>query len=229
MSARARAQSDVGAAPRRAVKMPLGLRPMEIAVSLLMILIVILVAYYYVSTLQPEQERLSALERRDDELNRLLTEAQAKSNEPPKVDVAQVALESLNTFKERRLRTQMRGEIALYKDINSLAKKHNLQLMSGIEMEREGDVKEEEGQSIKKGEELLKVYPETHIRYTVAGDYQSLRTFISELEQNPQFLVIKAVNLITVERDAAAQGGRGRRGGSSSVGLSIEMTAYFHP
>lgn len=230
MSARVRTQAAVQSAPRRALKMPLGLRPFEIAVTLILIVIVVLVAYYYLSTLQPEQERLRALDAREAEIDRMLAEAKAKSEGPTKMDTALMALDSLNAFKERRLKPQMRGEVTLYKDINALAKKHNLQLMSGIEMERQGAVKQEEGQSLKKGEELLKVYPETNIRFTVAGEYQALRGFISELEQNPQFIVLKALNLLTVERDEGGQGGRGgRRGGSSSVALSIEMTAYFAP
>jgi len=230
MSARARAQSGVQAAPRRALKMPFGLRPVEIAVSVAMIGVVILVAYYYVSALQPEQERLKALETRDAELDKLLAEAKAKSNEPKKEDVALMALESLNSFKETRLKPQMHGEITLYNDINSLAKKHGLQLISGIEMERQGAAKQEEGKSLKKGEELLNVYPETNIRFTVAGEYQSLRSFISELERNPQFLVLKSLNLLTVDREEGAQGGRGgRRGGAASVALSIDMIVYFTP
>lgn len=234
MSARARARSAAQAAPRRPLKMPLGLRPLEIVVAVIMIFLVILVAYYYVSTLQPENERLSALEKRDKELDRLVQEAQIKNQQPLKEDAAQMALDSLNLFKEKRLKPQMRGEIALYKDINALAKKHNLQLMSGIEMSRQGDVKEEEGKGPKKGEEMLRVYPETNIQFTVSGEYQSLRNFISQLEQNQQFLIVNSLNLIIAENDdeggQGRRGGRGGRGGGTKpVALSIDMTTYFHP
>jgi Tfp pilus assembly protein PilO len=217
--------------------MPLGLRPLEIVVAVMLIFLVILVAYYYVSTLQPEQERLTALEKRDAELDKLLQEAKLKNEQPPQQDAAQMALDSLNAFKEKRLKPQMRGEIALYKDINALAKKYNLQLMSGIEMGRQGEGKEqEEGKVLKKGEALLRVYPETNIQFTVAGEYQSIRNFISELEQNPQFLIINSLNLITVENEDGGGGGGGRRGGrggrggtTQAIGLSISMTTYFHP
>lgn len=236
MSARVSTQRGVQTASRRAVKVPFGLRPVEIVVALAMIIIVILVAYYYVSTLQPEQERLAALQQRDAELTKQLADAQTKSQEPKTVDAAQMALDSLNVFKEKRLKPQMRGEVALYKDINSLAKKHNLQLVSGIEMNRQGRVQEEDGKAGKKGDEILRVYPETNIQFTVAGDYAKIRAFIAELEQNQQFLILNSINLLTVENEEGGQGGQGgrsgrggRRGGAEAVGLAIDMTAYFHP
>lgn len=227
MSARMRARPNIQTAPRQALKMPFGLRPLEIVIALATLISIILVVYYYISTLQPEQERLASLERQEAELDNLLVQAKEKIDKPVSEDPAQMALDSLNAFKDKRLKPQLRGEVALYDDINALAKKHGLQLISGIEMSRQADTNQEEAASQKKGEEILKVYPETNIRFTVAGEYQNLRTFISVLEQNQQFLLVNSLNLLRVDKEEGGRGGRG--GGSSGIALSIEMTAYFHP
>jgi hypothetical protein len=62
--------------------------------------------------------------------------------------------------------------------------------------------------------------------FTVAGQYQNLRNFISDLERNKQFIILDSIQLLSV--DDVGGGGGGRRAQSAAgVALSIELTAYF--
>jgi hypothetical protein len=216
--------------------MPLGLNLGE-AVALLLgaVLLVWAVAYYF-SALKPEQDRLRAIEAELDAQQRSIIAIAKPSGEDTSEseDPAKIALESLETFKSSYLKPFSSGRIALIKEINTLAKKNNVTLTSGIDMgasagQAEGDqATEKKSASKQKTEELLNAFPSVTFRFTVFGQYSNLRTFISEVEREKQFVVINSVNLTNQEARAAGKRSRGGEG-ASGIMLTIEMSAYYQP
>jgi hypothetical protein len=148
-----------------------------------------------------------------------------------------LALESLEIFKGSDLKSFSSGRIALIKEINALAKKNNVTLTSGIDMganlgdsDAEADQTNENKSTTrrKKTDELLNAFPSVGFRFTVFGQYSNVRTFISEIEREKQFVVINSLNLTNQEAKTASRRSRGGEG-TSGIMLTIEMSAYFQP
>jgi hypothetical protein len=212
---------------------PFGLSYPELISAVVVLIFLIFVLTYYFTTLGPAQAEVNNLQRQLEALKKTEIELMANANKrvEEQTDLGKAALDSLETFKSSRLRALAVGRIALINDINALAKKHSVQLTSGIGMDLDSaDEKPEadkKGADKKKDIKLLGVFPNLKTRFTVSGDYAKLRTFISELEANKQFLTIDSLNLIAIKQ---GDGERSRRrAGPSGIGLSIEMTAFFYP
>lgn len=224
---------DVGAP--RTKTLPFNLTGVEIVAAFITVACVAIALTYYWTSLRPEQARLRQLEQQLADQQRdlgPLTAGVASTVSPS--DAARDALESLERFKTVHLKPLRSGEIDLLKDLNALAKKNSVQLISGIDTTSKLPEETEEDtsgakktQKQRKPEEILNVFPALAARFSVAGEYANLRSFISELESSKQFLVVKTVSIISQEGKTT---GRNRR--AEAVGglvLSIEMTAYFHP
>lgn len=224
---------DVGAP--RVRSLPFGLKAAEIVAGFIVIAFVAITVTYYWTSLRPEQERLSQLERLLAEQQRDLVPVGAleQSTASP-ADAAKDALESLERFKTGHLKGIRSGEIQLLNDLNALAKKSSVQLTSGIDTTTRLPGQSEEdtsggkkSQRQKKPDEILSVFPALATRFSVAGDYANLRSFISALESSKQFLVVKNIAIISQEGKTT---GRNRRNeATGGLVLSIEMIAYFHP
>jgi hypothetical protein len=234
MSSHARERVSIGV-PRRTQRKPLGLNAAEIIAILVTAAFFVAALYYYFTTLGPEQRRLQNFETQLGALETELIKARAEIDQPPAIDTTREALDSLAAFKQKHLRTITQGEIALYRDINALAAKHQTQITSSIEMKRENQQEDSEKNQTKKKatksktDPLSVVYPQTSINFSVAGQYANLRAFLNELERNNQFIIIRSVALTKSEQ--LEEGGSRRRRGSEggAITLAIEMSAYFHP
>jgi hypothetical protein len=215
------------------VSKPFGLSYPELLAAGVVLLFSIFVLTYYFTTLGPAKAEVSELGKQLEALKKSEAEMTSNSQKPveTQVDMGKAALESLEGFKSSRLRALSVGRIALINDINALAKKHSVQLTSGIDMSLDsGEDKlelDDKGTNKKKSSGLLDIFPNLKTRFTVGGDYAKLRAFISELEANKQFLTIDALNLAAIRQ---GEGERSRRRNSASgIGLSIELTAFFYP
>ena len=222
-------------------RMPLGLSAGEMiaAVMAFALLVWLIVAYF--TSLRPQHERLRSLETELAAQQRSILGASVVTggDQPNPSDQARDAIESLETFKTGHLKHFSSGRIELIKEINALAKKNNVVLTSGIDMtanivesadaNKPGGKTDKKGTSTrKKADEILSAFPSVNFRFTVLGQYASLRNFISEIEREKQFLVINSVNLTNQEGKTSGRRSRGE-GGVSGIMLTIEMSAYFQP
>jgi hypothetical protein len=221
-------------------RIPFGLGLGETIATVLAFIFVLSVIVYYFTSLKPEQDRLRTVESQ--------LEAQQQSiikNRPdtlkdvPVEDQAKEALETLETFKSNHLKPFSSGRIALIREINALAKKNTVSLTSGIDMGSTGGEADSEATEAsekknvsrrKKTDDLLNAFPSVIFRFTVFGQYSNIRTFISELEREKQFVVINSINLTNQEAKTASRRGRGGEGAAgigAGIMLTIEMAAYF--
>ncbi|MEW6211425.1 MAG: hypothetical protein AB1631_23875, partial [Acidobacteriota bacterium] len=233
MSSQVRERISIGV-PRRIRRKPLGLNAAEIVAILVTAAFAVAALYYYLTTLGPEQRRLQGFETKLNELETELIKARAERDQPPAGDTSRDALDSLADFKQKHLKTVSQGEIALYRDLNALAAKHQAQITSSIEMKRENQAKLDKNEAKKKeakskADPLSTVYPQTAINFSVAGQYANLRAFLNELERNNQFIIIRSVALTKTEQVEEGGGRRRRSADSGAITLAIEMSAYFHP
>jgi len=219
--------------------MPFGISVGEGIAVLLALVLVVWVAVYYFSSLRPERDRLSTLNAEAAEQQRnIIANAAPRDSATAPVDTAKRALETLDTFKTSYLKPFSSGRIDLIKAINALAKKTNVTLASGIEMglnlnehTGEGDKSnpgdKKNASKRKKADEIVSAIPSVAFHFTVFGQYASLRTFISELEREKQFVVITSINL--TNQEGKTSGKRSRGDATSGVLLALEMSAYFQP
>ena len=222
----------------RVTRVPFGLSIGEAIATLLAVVLVLWTLAYYFTSLKPEQDRLRTIE------SQLTAQEQSIiKNKPdtvkdvPVEDQAKTALETLDTFKETHLKPFSSGRISLIREINALAKKNSVSLTSGIDMGSTGGEADSESETAKekkavsrrkKTDDLLNAFPSVNFRFTVFGQYSNIRTFISELEREKQFVVINSVNLTNQEAKTASRRARGAEA-SSGIMLTIEMAAYFQP
>ncbi|HKP85693.1 MAG TPA: hypothetical protein VJZ26_06340 [Blastocatellia bacterium] len=219
----------------RGAQLPFGLRAGEIVAASLALLFFIVVVVYYFTSLVPEQSRLSSLES---ELAKLKGEISVgktpEANGPATAASVRDALDSLQTFKTEYLRPLTSGRIDLINQINALAKKDGVALMSGIDMPLQKAVQadEEAANKRKKAEDLFNVYPHMDMHFTVFGQYENLRSFLNDLERVKQFMVIRSIGILSQEEKTGGGGGgrHGSRGeGVSGLALTIDASAYFQP
>lgn len=206
---------------------PFGLSPAELIAAASVLLFFVLVVTYYLTSVKPEQDHLRELEVQHNAQQSVIDTG--LQNRPDGAnsaqDAAKEALDSLNTFKSSQLtsKARVRGEAELFKEINALAKKNSLQLMSGIEVRP--NVEQKSGSKSKSMEQSMDIFPKLDIHFSVFGQLSNLRAFIHELERNNHYLIIETLSLTSVE---AEEGRRGRSVQSSSgISLAINMTAYF--
>lgn len=213
----------------RAIKMParpFGLSPAELLAAAAVLLFFVLVMTYYFTTVRPEQDRVRELKAQRDQQQTII-DASLESggqNANPAQDAAKQALDSLDAFKGSRLsaKTRSKGERELFSEINALAKKNNLQLMSGIEVRHNVDPT---GSKRKSGEKSLDIFPKLEINFSVFGQLENLRKFINQLEQNNHFLIIQTLSLTSIDAEEGRRGGRVQS--SSGISLAVSMSAYF--
>ena len=220
----------------RVKTLPFGVSWVEILALTVAVIVVAVAVTRYWMALRPQQARLHQLEQQlaDQQHDIIQGSGGVQSTTSPS-DVAQQALDSLEQFKTNHLKRLQSGEIELLNEVNALAKKSSIQLMSGIDTTRKipGQIEEDAAPGQKKAlkqrkpEEILGVFPALAARFSVSGEYTNLRTFISALENSKQFLLVNTVNITNQEGRIA---GRSRRiEAAGGLMLSIEMTAYFRP
>ncbi|MBI3651370.1 MAG: hypothetical protein HY231_10160 [Acidobacteria bacterium] len=223
------------ATPRKKAARLLGMSVAELIAATVVVLFCIFAFAYFMTAISPLRSELSLQQKQLDTLKQTEKELLTASRKPPEapVDAGKEALASLETFKSSRLRPLSVGRIALINDLNALAKKHSVQLTTGIDMSMDRAEAQLAGDKkgtkvVKKDSNLQSVFPNLKIRFTVAGDYAKLRGFISDLEANKQFITIEALNIQTI-RESEGGGRKGRQAVVSGISLAIELTAYFYP
>ncbi|HSE96784.1 MAG TPA: GspMb/PilO family protein [Blastocatellia bacterium] len=200
-----------------------GLSAIEVVAAFLTLVFLAVVIGYYFTTLRPQQDRLDRLERELQQQQADIVGVRASESGPSQVDLIKETLGTLETFKSDHLKPRSKGIITLFKDFNDIAAKNSVRLMSGINMREERSGPQVAENRAKTSESLLDQFPSVQIDFTVSGQYQNLRNFISDLERIRQFIVIDSIQLINVEDSGVV----GRRSQSAGVALSIRLTAYF--
>jgi hypothetical protein len=224
----------VTASSRRVLKRPFGLKAYELVAAMAVMIFFILTLIFYFGSLKPKQEEVVGLERQLETLKTSETNALKNLNKGPGAaveDKGKVALDSLSYFKHAHLKPLSQGRIALINEINAMAKKNNVTLMSGIDMKMDRAVinpeDDKETSKRKNKESFLRVFPNLEMQFTVAGEYKPLRQFISDLEANKQFKTIESINLNILKETEGTRTNRRTR--ISGIALTIAMTAYFYP
>lgn len=218
--------SRVEVKPIKLPARPFGLSPAELLSAAAVLLFFVLVMVYYFTTVGPEQDRVRQLKAQRDEQQAIINKS-FENNGPavnPAQDAARQALDSLNAFKGSHLtaKTRAKGEAELFKEINALAKKNNVQLMTGIEVRHNI---EQSGSRSKRGEKSLDVFPKLEINFSVFGQLENLRKLINELEKNNHFLVIQTLTLTSIDAEEGRRGARVQN--SSGISMAVSMAAYF--
>lgn len=203
---------------------------LEIAAVLVALASIVGAAVYYFSTLGPERENLRSLEQRlAQQQDVLIQTAQPEQDVEVSAELqAKEALVTLDQFRVDYLSPLRKSQIALVDDINALSRKHSVELRNGIQMQAADPLSEGSDPETKKINDLLAVFPRMDVNITIVGPYASLRSFISELERNRQFLVIKSIDLALVDALDTASAGRATAA-RTGLALSLSMTAYFRP
>ncbi|HEV8483570.1 MAG TPA: hypothetical protein VGV87_08485 [Blastocatellia bacterium] len=205
----------------------------EIAAGVIVLLFFFGTLYYYFSALKPEQDRLARLEAQYDLQKKQIALILKPTTDAAPKDTLQDALNSLGAFKTQYLKPRHQGQRALINEINALVQKHGAHLTSGLEMNLEniGQQNEKKKSRSRNGEPVLNPFPQLNMNFTISGQYDKLRAFISDLEKNKQFLMIRSINLIAAAEEADGDTGRRRRHSSNLSGLSltISLSAYFQP
>jgi hypothetical protein len=207
---------------------PFGMSAGQIVAAILTLVFFGVVLSYYFTSLRPEQDRLARLEKLlDEQRAQIINQPRQTGDETLQRDTIQEALDSLEIFKSQHLKNRSQGIITLFKEINAIAGKNSVRLTSGINMreEKTGAETEQNASRSRSVESVLEQFRSVKIDFTVAGSYQNLRNFISDLERNKQFIVIDSIQLLNVEESAG--GGVARRSQAAGVALSINLTAYF--
>jgi hypothetical protein len=221
------------ASSQRTTAKPFGLSYAELIAATVVLLTIVGALIFFFTTLRPAQVEIKELQKQLDVLTKAEAEVSSQIQKKPEatVDTGKEALDSLENFKSSSLKPLTIGRIALINDINALAKKHNVQLTSGLDMNLDrADSQTEDDKNAatkQKSNKLLSVFPNLKIRFTVAGEYAKLRSFISELEANRQFITIDSLNLAAIKDTDGSKSKR--RSVLTGIGLSVEMTAFFYP
>jgi hypothetical protein len=209
-----------------------------------------LVAFYYLTKIQPRYSEIAELKSRLQVADAKITEQGNRGRQL----VAQRThkekiLDSLADFEEM-LKDRVTGQTQMVAEINRLARAHNL-MTPGISFQSKGSEiasvtptvapDAEPGGSptptpppLKLNRELT-VYPSLGIDTSVESDYRNLRRFIYDLERSRQFLIINAVAFQGVDentrvvkaRPAPAGAGAAAEQGGQNIGLKIELDAFF--
>lgn len=216
--------SSVQVRPVRPSRMPFGLTRGELISAILVLLFLAFVVFYYFNTIQPEESKLQRA-RADLRAQQDRVQTQGQVQAAP-VDTNKQALETLETFKAEYLRPFSPGRTLLHKEINEIAKKSSLTLVSDIKLEpEEGQLC---GEPPKPGQEASAkgaVFCRLNVAFSVAGTYDNLRTFISQIEKSRHFLVLNSIGLIN-QRSEEGEGAR--RNAPLGLILTIDMAAYYH-
>ncbi len=207
----------------RTSRLPFGLTPLELISAVLVLLFLAFVIFYYFNALQPEEAKLQKA-RADLRAQQERSQPQNQTQAAP-VDSNKQALETLDAFKGDYLRPFSPGRTLLHKEINEIAKKNSLSLVGDIKMEPEdgqlcGDrPKPGQEESSKAG-----VFCQLNVTFGVAGSYENLRAFISQLEKSKHFVVLRSVGLDSQQTDESEGARRKATGG---LVLTIDMAAYY--
>ena len=202
----------------------------EVISTVVALLALSYVVYYYFTELRPARARLAAVRTRYNQQDATLTNPpSAPGSGPSRATQVAMARESLESFKNHQLQPLASGRRVMFDEINGLIKKYNLELTSGIQMEH-GAKDENKKSSRENVASLFEVYPKVDLKFTAAGSYESLRKMLAELERSKQYVVLNGIDLGTLDQSEGHHNSRRRAPtGGQAVTLSVLLTAYFRP
>lgn len=222
--------------------------PEIIALSAAGLLLFAALASYFL-LLRPQRVRLAALRDEQVRLERGLREAKTGVEQFTSTQASVEAIvRSLEEFETRHLGQNTQGSTALIEELNRLINRHSLRISGGLaftsfEVAQETDTERgRQQQTASATKPIQDVFPGTGISISVEGTYPNLRRFIRDVEADPQFIVINAVELEGVTNSGARTLGMpgetpGVEGGAAApaqptargtlVSLRLDMAAYF--
>lgn len=196
-------------------------------------LVLLLVLFSYLYFLLPARSRLGTLEAERAQLRTNLQKSELiVSRDRGVMQTVDKIAASLETFESASLVEKEQGRMGLYDQLNQLIVKNSLRNTSGptyTALEPVG-AKTAPGKSL--SAKWQSVYPGIAVDVTVEGQYQSIRHFISDIENSKQFVIINQVELqratdnnSTAPEAGEAIGGAGSR--LSLVSLQLNLATYF--
>lgn len=233
-----------GGAHARPVSLPHGLRQLRLSRAeafgfITALVFIATVFFFYFSKVQPLDDQLESLRRREQELRtRLEKRGAEEKKQRDQTSNAELILTSLRQF-ESGLRNNQSGMSSIIDEMDTLGKKHKIIVGDASYRVEEADqLVDEKGNPLPETatrDRQETIYPGMAIDTTVIGDYPNLRRFISALEQSRQFLIINSLAFQgegdKVRRETAKVG-QGVQVELSSpeavpVSLKLELDTYF--
>lgn len=200
-------------------------------------LLATIVGYFYF--LVPARSRAAALVVERERLMTHLQDARLEVREGlgTKERLEKIT-ESLQAFEESGLNDRDRGRMVLYEDINELIRKNGLRNTSGpaytsleplgMKVPGQPGATTTSATSVNKWQSL---YPGIAVGVTVEGQYQQIRHFVRDIENNREFIIINAVELERATESkfqpAVEPGSPKSDSGSALVSLRMELAVYF--
>lgn len=222
--------------------------PEIIALSAAGLLLFAALASYFL-LLRPQRARLAALRDEQVRLERGLREAKTGVEQFTSTQASvEAILRSIEEFETRHLGQNTQGSTALIEELNRLIRRHDLRISGGLaftsfEVAQQADAERgRQQQTASATKPIQDVFPGTGISISVEGIYPNLRRFIRDVEADPQFIVINAVELEGVTDSGAralglGAGTPGVEGATPApaqptvrgtlVSLRLDMAAYF--
>lgn len=182
----------------------------------------------YLLFLRPQRTRLAQLSDERERLERQLQNARSEGqqSESAQADVEKI-LTSLSDFESRHLgdNTQQ-SEWDVVSKLNELLRRHALERNAKLSYTAYAVSAAGRMQQSASGANrpIQAVFPGIGISLTVEGAYQNLRRFITDVEADPRFIVINAVELEGITESGAPGEGATR---GAQVSLRLDMAAYF--
>jgi hypothetical protein len=230
--ARLRALSRPGFAPREFIR---SVSPVEIAALIGLVLLAACALVVYSFVILPDQVEFVQLSGQVSDNNTKIEELRGTITDPTTV-IQQVdsVRTSLDEFRAGTLKARRAGRLAIVETVGRLTSATGVQLASAVAFTTTDPLAEavEDNVRRREGESEIRAFPSLAVDFSVAGNYDQLRRFISQLEASDQFVVIDSINLATDRsNEGETQPGprRAPQSGGGVVTLKIVMTAYFQP
>lgn len=194
----------------------------------MLILLLVVVSYLYF--LVPVNSRLDALQAQRSLLQNELRDLQGVVHRGETTEASvQKINQSLDVFENEHLQSPDQGRMGLYGSLNELIRKNGLRNTSGPTYApiESSDTKTNSTGSRSTNTKWQSVYPGIAISVTVEGQYQNLRRFIRDIENDKQFIIINSVELERSTETNNAPSAENAPTRVTPVSLRLEMTTYF--
>lgn len=218
---------------------PLRLSAAELISLLMVVLLIAGTVLFHLLKVQPLNEQLESLRRREGELRARLEKK--SSDEKRREDQATNSdriLQSLHQF-ENLLQMEDQGIASIINEMDATGKTNKVLVGdASYRVSYASPIVDSNGRPIPdvvSGEKNENIYPGMAIDTTIIGDYPNLRRFIASLERSRQFLIINSLafqgEADKVRRETAKVGSNVQlelsAPDSVPVSLKLELDAYF--
>jgi hypothetical protein len=230
--ARLRALSRPGIAPREFIR---SVSPVEIAALIGLVLLAACALLAYSFVILPDQVEFVQLSGQVSDNNTKIEELRGTITDPtPVIQQVDSVRTSLDEFRSGTLKARRAGRLAIVETVGRLTSETGVRLSSAVGFSTRDPLAEALDENVRReeGENAIRSFPSLAVDFSVSGNYDQLRRFISRLEASDQFLLIDSINLATDESDTGEPQLGPRRSAptvSGVVTLRILMTAYFQP